>query len=199
MKGKNNQPGLFHSWHFELSGGLQLTDVSSFSTSSIGNAQNRWRYRQTRNYSGKWVEILGIQELIISGSSSPGWSSKGWVEPALWESPEPFPTSFPSVHSGILWLLLDDAGAFCPNRLLNQLRRRQSKPWGKSRQSPPSRKPERSIGKYSSLVLLSCPVSGWIFTGLEVELFRISEHCTFYWVSLQLLPKEGESQSGSQG
>lgn len=104
MKGRNNPNTelgfFFHSWHFEPSGGLQIPEGSSFSTSSIGNTQSRWRCCQSRAQSGKSVEILPMQELSISALQggvlgAAASQEQGWLEPALWSNPEPLPPTLP--------------------------------------------------------------------------------------------------------
>lgn len=71
---------------------------------------------------------------------------------------EKLPIAFPAVHLAVLWLLCWQIGImlFCLNRHLNQPRRRRSRHWRKFRQLPPFRKQERSIGKYSFVVIIWC-------------------------------------------
>lgn len=71
---------------------------------------------------------------------------------------EKLPIAFPAAHLAVLWFLCWQIGImlFCLNRHLNQLRRRRSRHWRKFRQLPPFRKQERSIGKYSFVVIIWC-------------------------------------------
>lgn len=73
-------------------------------------------------------------------------------------SSEKLPIAFPAVHLAVLWFLCWQIGMmpFCLTRHLNQLRRRRSRHWRKFRQLPPFRKQERSIGKYSFVVIMWC-------------------------------------------